>query len=64
MLILMLSKQHKRPPPRRLQHGMRVLVMSEACMFFMSEIVFVYVRMFIKNRKVTDTYLTVDVLAG
>lgn len=38
--------------------------MSEACMFFMSEIVFVYVRMFNKNRKVTDTYLTVDVPAG
>lgn len=47
MLVLMLSKQHKRPPPRRLQHGMRVFSYVEACMFFMSEIVFVYVCMFL-----------------
>lgn len=31
--------------------------MSEACVFFMSEIVFVYVRMFIKNREKSNGYL-------
>ena len=41
--------------------------MSDACMFFMSGIVFVYVCMFILKRErevVDNTYLTVNVLAS
>lgn len=52
MLVLMLSKQHKRPPPRRLQHGMRVFIyVRRMYVFYVWNCLCVCVYVYFKKRE-------------
>ena len=65
MLVLMLTKQHKRLPPRRLQHGMRVFIyVRRMYVFYVWNCLCVCVYVYFKKRVVDNTYLTVNVLAS
>ena len=55
MLVLMLSKQHKRPPLRRLQHGMRVFIyVRRMYVFYVWSCLCVCMYVYFKKIEVVD----------